>query len=157
MLEQRWNEKLEAVDKLKTELTAQQDAAPPLSQAEKAAIVARGENCALVWEDSACPMVLKKKITRTLINEILVDLNDETQQLHFIIHWHGGCHTRFEMPTPRSGAVLHATSLEDLGLIRNMARRYRDDEIARVLSKLGRRTGKGNRWTPSRVADVRQK
>jgi len=38
-----------------------------------------------------------------------------------------------------------------------MARRYRDDEIARVLSKLGRRTGKGNRWTQSRVAFVRKK
>ena len=38
-----------------------------------------------------------------------------------------------------------------------MARRYRDDQIARVLSKLGRRTGKGNRWTQPRVATVRRK
>jgi hypothetical protein len=45
---------------------------------------------------------------------------------------------------PLSGALLHKTALEDLELITNMARRYRDDEIARVLSKLGRRTGKGN-------------
>jgi len=38
-------------------------------------------------------VLLKKKIARTLINEIIVDLDDDTQQLHFIIHWHGGCHT----------------------------------------------------------------
>ena len=38
-----------------------------------------------------------------------------------------------------------------------MAIRYRDDEIARVLSKLGRKTGKGNRWTQSRVAYARKK
>lgn len=38
----------------------------------------------------------------------------------------------------------------------NMARRYRDDEIARMLSKLGRQTGKGNRWTRSHVAFVRK-
>ena len=38
-----------------------------------------------------------------------------------------------------------------------MARRYGDDETARVLSKLGRRTGKGNRWTQARVATVRRK
>ena len=38
-----------------------------------------------------------------------------------------------------------------------MARRYRDDQIARVLSKLGRRTGKGNRGTQPRVATVRRK
>lgn len=38
-----------------------------------------------------------------------------------------------------------------------MALRYGDDEIARVLSKLGRHTGKGNRWTQARVATVRRK
>ena len=38
-----------------------------------------------------------------------------------------------------------------------MAHRYGDDEIARVLSKLGRHTGKGNRWTQARVATVRRK
>jgi len=157
VLEQRWNAKLEAVDKVKTELGA--DAAIPqsLSPAEKQAVIELGENFAVVWDNPACPTVLKKKIARTLINEILVDLDDEIQQLHFIIHWHGGCHTPFAMSKPLSGAVVHKTALEDRELIARMALRYGDDEIARVLSKLGRRTGKGNRWTQSRVAYVRKK
>jgi DNA invertase Pin-like site-specific DNA recombinase len=157
VLERRWNEKLEAVGKLKSELDAGGATPPPLSRPETEAITALGENFASVWNDAACPMLLRKKIARTVINEILVDLDDETQRLRFIIHWHGGCHTRLEMPKPLSGAVAHKTSLEDLELIETMARRYRDDEIARVLSKLGRRTGKGNRWTQSRVAYVRKK
>jgi hypothetical protein len=102
-------------------------------------------------------MVLKKKIARIVIEEIIVDLDDDGQQLHFIIHWQGGCHTEFEMPKPLSGALAHKTSLEDIELIKKMAKRYRDDEIARVLSKLGRKTGKGNRWTQSRVAYARKK
>ena len=53
--------------------------------------------------------------------------------------------------------VAHKTALEDVELITRMARRYRHDQIARVLSKLGRRTGKGNRWTQPRVATVRRK
>ncbi len=61
------------------------------------------------------------------------------------------------MPKPQSGAVAHKTALEDLELIIQMARRYGDDEIARVLSKLGRRPGKGNRWSQARVAYVRKK
>ena len=61
------------------------------------------------------------------------------------------------MPKPQSGAVAHKTALEDLELITRMAVRYGDDEIARVLSKLGRRTGKGNRWTRARVASIRRK
>ena len=37
-----------------------------------------------------------------------------------------------------------------------MAGRYGDDEIARVLNKLGRRTGKGKRWSQERVATARR-
>jgi hypothetical protein len=91
------------------------------------------------------------------MEEIVVDLDDTALQLHFIIHWHGGCHTAFEMPKPMSGAVAHKTTLQDLDVITQMAPRYHDDAIARVLSKLGRRTGKGHRWTQARVAYVRKK
>jgi hypothetical protein len=102
-------------------------------------------------------MVLKKKIARILINEIVVDLDKSAQSLQMIIHWHGGCHTAITLPKPQSGAVAHKTALEDLELITKLARRYRDDEIARVLAKLGRRTGKGKRWSQTRVAYVRKK
>lgn len=145
MLERRWNEKLEAVEKAKAELAAGSAAAPPLTAAEKASIMALGEHFPSVWNAPACPMGLKKKIVRTLINEIVVDVDDDGREPRFIVHWQGGCHTPFAMPKPLSGAVVHKTSLEDLELITRMARRYHDDEIARVLSKLGRRTGKGHR------------
>lgn len=38
-----------------------------------------------------------------------------------------------------------------------MGVRYGDDEIARVLNKLGRRTGKGNRWNEQRVRTIRNR
>ena len=157
VLEQRWNEKLEALEKVKIELGTDDARPQSLSPTEKEAVTELGENFAGVWDNPACPTVLKKKIARTLINEIIVDLDDETQQLHFVIHWHGGCHTPFAMPKPLSGAVQHKTTLEDRELIAKMALRYGDDEIARVLSKLGRRTGKGKRWTQARVAYVRKR
>jgi DNA invertase Pin-like site-specific DNA recombinase len=157
VLEQRWNAKLETLERLQGELDAHSDAAASLTPAETETILALGHDFALVWDDPVCPMVLKKKIARTLINEIVVDLDETAQALQMIIHWHGGCHTAFTMPKPQSGAVAHKTALEDLELITQMARRYRDDEIARVLSKLGRRTGKGNRWSQARVAYVRKK
>jgi hypothetical protein len=48
------------------------------------------------------------------------------------------------------------TAVDDLELIRRMAVRYGDDEIARVLNKLGRHTGKGKRWTEERVHTARR-
>ena len=143
--------------KIKTELEEDDDIHQPLSPTEQEAVRKLGKNFSKVWNDASCSVVLKKQIARTLINEIIVDLDDGTQQLHFIIHWHGGCHTAFAMPKPRSGAVQHKTALEDRELITKMARFYGDDEIARCLSKLGRRTGKGKRWAKSRVAYVRKR
>ena len=47
------------------------------------------------------------------------------------------------------------TSLDGIEVIRRMAIHYCDSEIARVLNKLGRRTGKANRWNMQRVKTVR--
>jgi hypothetical protein len=90
-----------------------------------------------------------------VVEEVMVALDDESQQLAFIIHWKGGTHTRFTMPKPVSG-VGRKTSMEDLEVIRELAVRYGDDEIARVLTKLGRRTATGKRWNESRVRATRK-
>jgi len=156
-LERRWNVKLEAQRNLEAELTEDADTRSPLTAADEVSIRALGENFTAVWEDPGCPMALKKKIARLLIHEIMVDLDEASQTLNFIIHWQGGCHSGMMMAKPQSGAVAHKTALEDLELITRMASRYGDDEIARVLSKLGRVTGKGNRWTKARVASIRRK
>jgi DNA invertase Pin-like site-specific DNA recombinase len=156
VLEQRWNVKLAEQQRVAQALGDLNDACAALTPANEASLRALGEDFASVWQSDACPMTLKKRIARTLIKEIVVDVVDN-HQLHMIIHWHGGCHTAFSMPKPLSGAIAHKTALQDVEFITTMARRYRDDEIARVLSKLGRRTGKGNRWNQDRVATVRRK
>lgn len=81
--------------------------------------------------------------------------DETTDTLAFVRHWTGGTHTTLTMPKPRSG-VGQPTALADLELIRRMAVRYGDDEIARVLNKLGRRTGKEKRWSQERVPTARR-
>jgi len=153
-LERRWNEKLEKVDSLKTALAEREREAWVLSEEEEEAILELGERFGEVWESELCPAPVKKKIIRAVVEEVTVNLDEEKNVLSFIIHWKGGCHTRFEMPKPVSG-VGRKTSLDDLEVIRGMAVHYSDSEIARVLNKLGRRTGKGNRWNMQRVKTVR--
>lgn len=118
-------------------------------------MLALGAHFAEVWESAACPPELKKKILRTVLEEIIVTYDEATDTLSFVMHWAGGAHTALTMPKPRSG-VGQPTALEDLELIRRLAVRYGDDEIARVLNKLGRRTGKGKRWNQERVHTARR-
>jgi hypothetical protein len=155
-LERRWNEKLEELKRAKKNLTNAEIERCNISDEEKEKILDLGERFSEVWENQHCSNSLRKKIIRTVIKEVIVSLNDEKQMLKFIIHWQGGCHTEFEMPKPVSG-VGQKTSLEDLEIIRKMAFRYGDDEIARVLNKLGRKTATGKRWNESRVRTIRGK
>jgi hypothetical protein len=46
--------------------------------------------------------------------------------------------------------------MEALEIIRRMAVRHGDDQIASVLNRLGYSTGKGNRWNQNRVATARE-
>jgi len=154
-LEKRWNTKIEAVETLVSALHTLDQDHQPLTDREKEAIVSLGENFATVWESEDCPVALKKKIVRTLIEEVVVDEDEAAKELVFIIHWKGGTHTTYRMPKPPSG-VGRKTSLEDLDVIRRMADRYGDDEIARVLTKLERRTATGKRWNALRVRSARQ-
>jgi DNA invertase Pin-like site-specific DNA recombinase len=155
-LERRWNEKLEEVTQVRKAFEEAAGQRQTLTAEQEQQLMKMGSCFQQVWQSDRCPTELKKKIIRTVMEEIVVRLDDSTQMLHFVIHWKGGCHTEFQMEKPRSG-VGKATDIEDVELIRKMADRYDDGEIARVLNKLNRRTGKGLSWSQSRVADVRKK
>ena len=155
-LETRWNVKLEEVDQVKAKLEEVNSQARTLTQEQRAEILELGENFEKVWRNEHCPVELKKKIIRAAIDEVIVDVDDAKTTLRFVVYWKGGTHTQFEMPKPASG-VGRKTQLDDLDIIRRMASRYGDDDIARVLTNLGRKTATGKRWTQQRVKTVRQR
>jgi DNA invertase Pin-like site-specific DNA recombinase len=154
-LERRWNEKLEEIASTKRRLSELNGMRYALSTEEEAQIRAMGENFSAVWESHHCPPELKKMIFRTVIEEIIVRTDSAKTTLHLTIHWKGGVHTQIEMQRPRS-ATDCATPMEALDIIRRMAARHGDDQIASVLNRLGYSTGKGKRWNQIRVATARR-
>ncbi len=101
-----------------------------------------------------CPIELKKRLVRAVIDEIVVDTTESTISL--IIHWQGGAHTKLETVRP-TRKTAQANSTEDIEIIRQLAPRYSDDQIANVLSKMGRLTGKGKVWRRQAVKHARNK
>ena len=153
-LERRWNEKLDDVERMRAALTEMERAVPQLSAADRVKILETGQNFAAVWNNQRCPAGLKKKIARSVIEEVIAkDVGN--QMLQFIIHWKGGVHTEITMPRPLA-AVAQKTSLESLEIIRKMAVRYGDDQIAAVLNLSGHKTRKGTRWNRTNVESVRR-
>jgi hypothetical protein len=154
-LERRWNEKLAEVETTKLRLSSLNGKRYSLSSEEEARIRSMGENFAGVWQSDRCPPTLKKMIFRTAMEEIVVRTDADKKTLEFIIHWKGGAHTQLTMERPRS-ATETATPVEALEIIRRMAVRHGDDQIASVLNRIGYSTGKGKRWNQTRVATARR-
>ena len=155
-LERRWNAKLEEVEVVQATLVALSQHQRALTDDERVTILGLGERFPEVWDSPHCPMALRKTIIRTVVKEVIVNEDAATERLQCIIHWQGGSHTSFEMPKPQWG-IADKTAPDTIELIRQMAARYSDEEIARVLNKHGRRTGKGNRWTTNRVGAARRR
>jgi DNA invertase Pin-like site-specific DNA recombinase len=154
-LERRWNEKLAEIETTQQRLSSLNGKRYSLSSEEEASIRLMGDNFAETWQSDRCPPTLKKMIFRTAIEEIIVRGDAENKTLQFTIHWNGGAHTQIEMGRPRA-ATETATPMEALEIIRRMAVRHGDDQIASVLNRLGHSTGKGKRWNQIRVATARR-
>ena len=154
-LERRWNEKLEAIETVRQQLAMLAEQRHSLCLEDEARILSMGENFAETWHSDNCPPTLKKMVLRTVIEEIIVRTDGSKETLHFTIHWKGGVHTQLQIDRPRS-ATETATPVEALEIIRRMAARHGDDQIASVLNRLGYSTGKGNRWNQNRVATARK-
>ena len=154
-LERRWNEKLEEIGTVKERLASLNEKRHSLTVEEEARILQMGEDFAEIWQSDRCPPTLKKMIFRTAIEEIIARTDAEKKALEFTIHWKGGAHTQLVMERPRPVTEI-ATPMEALEIIRRMAVRHGDDQIASVLNRLGYSTGKQKRWNQNRVATVRR-
>jgi hypothetical protein len=150
--ERRWNEKLADLEAARAALAELTSSRPHITDEDREKVLALGERFGKVWNSPACPVEIKKKIVRTLVEEVVVDRVSDGR-LKFVIHWKGGVHTAFEMDKP---PTVRKNAAEDIEIIRKMAERYGDQDIAGVLNRLGRRTGKDRPWSQLAVKTARR-
>lgn len=153
-LERRWNERLLAAHALEDErdaLAAEPDAS--LSEEDRQRFLALGSDLERAWNSAGATPATRKRIIRTLINEIVVCVSDQT--LDLVVHWHGGDHTALKVKKNRTGQHRWSATADVVDLVRSLARQMPDKHIAAVLNRAGKSTGKGNSWTRGRVCSLR--
>jgi excisionase family DNA binding protein len=153
-LERRWNERLIAVRELEFEIDRlDADSVPALTEADRARLMALGQDLARAWDSPGATPETRKKIIRTVVSEIIVDIVGDAFEL--IIHWEGGDHTRLTVKRNRAGQTRWTTDAEVVELVRALARQMPDETIAAVLNRSGKSTGHGNSWTRGRICSLR--
>ena len=153
-LERRWNVALDAVSAQERHVTglATVAAAPSV---DVAALRALAEDLPRVWHDPRSDARLKKRLVRTLIDELLVDVSPDESRLQVIVRWAGGQHSALDVRKKRKGQHRYCTSEDVVTVVRALVRVLPDHQIAAVLNRLGYTTGRGNTWNATRIVTLR--
>lgn len=154
-LERRWNQALGRVREIEQRIEQHDGARGPDPAPTLGEFTALAERLDALWEHPDTDARMKKRIVRSLIHEIVVDVDPSASEIVLVIHWIGGVHTEVRVPRRRRGHNSTHTAPETLEAVRSLARICSDAMIANVLNRNGRRTGRGNFWTRERVTALR--
>jgi hypothetical protein len=153
-LETRWNAALRLVNELRTRLEALRGEHQP-QLPDRAALLQLAGQFNKVWHHPAADHRIRKRLVRLLIEEIVATVNEAEPSIDLIIHWKGGKHTALKIAKNRTGQHSRVTNREVFEVVRELARRLPDGQIARILNRLGYQTGAGNGFTANRVVTLR--
>jgi excisionase family DNA binding protein len=156
-LEARWNAALSHVAALEATLQTAETSLDAVAIPDKSSLLRLAADLESVWHASGTDFSLKQRIIRTLIEEIIVDIDQTANQVVMLIHWCGGRHTELRITKPKSGEHSHKTAVEAVEVVKQMAGLYPDDVIASTLNRLGFSTGYGNTWRKHLVCSLRSK
>jgi hypothetical protein len=122
--------------------------------ADPATLASLATDLKTVWTAPTTDARLKKRIVRTLIHEVVADIDDAASEIVLIVHWVGGAHSELRLPKRRRGQR-NSTSTDIVQAVRQLVLIASDNLIAGLLNRNGLKTGNGNRWTRERVTSMR--
>lgn len=156
-LETEWDKALRDLQTAEAELARRERQKSRLVTAEeRAAVLSLGKDVERVWSAPTTTDRDRKELLRTLLEEIIIDVNREKENAHLALHWRGGLLTEIDVHLPRSHPAAVRTDEELVVLVRRLAQHYSDSTLASILNKQGRTTATGERFNTNRVANLRR-
>ena len=156
-LETEWEQALREHADAEAELARRQAARPKgLSEQERAAILALGDDLGAVWDAPTTTDKDRKQLLRTLLDEVNITLRRDDPDPHarLVLRWKGGAISELTVPLRRPQPKIR-TDEDTIDLLRRLAVHYPDATIAGILNRQHRTTARGLSFTASRVASLR--
>jgi DNA invertase Pin-like site-specific DNA recombinase len=155
-LEARWNTALQKAQELEERVGDFDDTGKMPAIPDKEILLSLAQDLPAVWNSPGTEAGLKQRIVRILVEELVVDVDEEKQEIVLLIHWAGGRHSELRVSKRGMGQHGQSTGMEAIEVIRQMAGKFGDGEIAATLNRLRLRTGAGNGWNAQRVYGLRR-
>jgi DNA invertase Pin-like site-specific DNA recombinase len=152
-LERRWNERLNALEAVRSQAKAAQEGCRPFTAEERERIRRLGNDLDAVWHAETTTNRDRKRLLRCAVEE--VQLRTEENRYSIRVLWKGGLVTDHQAVRFAVGRWC-VTPEDTVDLVRKLACEFDDAQIARILNKQGRRSGPGNPFTKANVAHLRR-
>lgn len=152
-LEKNWETALRRVGDCEAKLNAMLAPAPAAALPDFAGLA---EDLEAAWNAPGVTMGARQGLLRSLVADIIADVDDATREVVLTIHWRGGQHSQLRVRKPKSGEHGCRTPEEALAVMRSMASRWSDADIAASLNRMGMPTARERPWTAHRVSSLRR-
>jgi DNA invertase Pin-like site-specific DNA recombinase len=152
-LEKAWETALERVERCRERLDRMQT---PGADDVRPDFTGLADDLSAAWKAPRTTMRTRQRLVRALITEIVVDIDAAAGEIVLVIHWKGGQHSELRVRKPRTGEHGCSTPEQALAVMRSMAGRWSDQDIAASLNRMAMPTGQGKTWTAHRVGSVRR-
>lgn len=154
-LESRWNAALQRAAEAQRQLDALTHERHEMTEAEQLRLLQLGRDLPSLWNHAAATAEMKKRILRTVLEEVLI--GDDADRTHhmLILHWKGGVHTELSITRNQPGRKYCETSVTALQMIEELSKVCSDQSIAATLNRLGFKTGGGKTWRLHSVHNAR--
>ena len=156
-LETRWNNALEHVHHIEERLAAIEVAAASRPAIDRDALMALAHDLPMAWNASGTDARTKQRLTRILVHEVVIDLDEASNAAVVTIHWHGGRHTETRVARTSTGrypADRHPGAVE---VMRKLGGQWPDRELAVTMNRMRCKSADGETWTTVRVRELRER
>ncbi|WP_034884486.1 DNA invertase Pin-like site-specific DNA recombinase (plasmid) [Ensifer sp. WSM1721] len=156
-LEARWNDALERVGVLERkikELSALSAARPVI---DRGRLLQLAQDLPTVWNAPSTDTRTKQRLIHILVQEIICDLDDATNEAVLLIHWTGGRHTEVRVARVKTGRYPAELAPSAVEALRKLGGHWPDRELAVSLNRMLCKTGDGESWTTVRVREMRER
>jgi len=154
-LEARWNGALERIVALEERIASLREAASSRPSVEREALLALAHDLPAAWNAPGTDTRTKQRLTRILVQEVVIDLVDAPKEAVVTIHWTGGRHTELRVARVRTGRYPSDRHPSPVEVIRKLGEHWPDRELAVTMNRMRCRSPDGKSWTTVRVRELR--
>ena len=110
-----------------------------------------------VWNAPGATMRTKQRLTRILIQEVVVDLDDAAHEAVVTVHWTGGRHTEIRVARTRTGRYPDDRHPSPVEVVRKLGGHWPDKDLAVTMNRMRCKSTEGESWTTVRVRALRER